>query len=103
VKPALMHGNLWYDNKMRSFIQRPVSLTDTAIQEDVLFDDSSAWCQNEFEMGILVLFGGFSAGFFQASRFVLSFSSQFVCGREAYGIHAKGLGDGLRIVMLRCY
>lgn len=33
--------------------------------EDILFDPSSAWCHNEFEMGILCLFGGLSAGFFQ--------------------------------------
>ncbi|KAL1797076.1 hypothetical protein ACET3X_005616 [Alternaria dauci] len=62
VKPAIVHGNLWYGNKMRGTI--PGSLTSNEA-EDILFDPSAAWCHSEFELGILCLFGGFSAGFFQ--------------------------------------
>lgn len=59
IAPALVHGNLWHGNKMRG------AIWGTSGVEDVLFDPSSCWCHSEFEMGILRLFGGFSAGFFQ--------------------------------------
>lgn len=62
IKPAIVHGNLWYGNKMRGTI--PSSFTSYEA-EDILFDPSAAWCHSEFELGILCLFGGFSAGFFQ--------------------------------------
>ncbi|KAJ5272793.1 hypothetical protein N7478_007918 [Penicillium angulare] len=59
ITPVTVHGNLWNGNKMRG------TIWGTEEVGDVVFDPSSSWCHSEFEMGILTLFGGFSAGFFQ--------------------------------------
>ncbi len=73
VVPALMHGNLWSGNSMRG------TVWGDAESGDVVFDPSSSWCHNEFEMGIVTLFGGFSSNLFQEYHDLLP--KDRACGR----------------------
>lgn len=47
-KPALIHGDLWSGNYMYSS------------QGPALIDPCASYCDREFEMGIMTMFGGFS-------------------------------------------
>jgi protein-ribulosamine 3-kinase len=58
ITPVLIHGDLWHGNKAYGLLPA----WDTA--EDVVFDPSACYCHSEFEIGIMRIFGGFSAGFF---------------------------------------
>lgn len=58
VKPALVHGDLWAGNKARGRIGGKGGI------EDVTFDAGSCYAHSEYELGIMRMFGGFSAGFF---------------------------------------
>lgn len=59
ILPSIVHGNLWYGNKLRGRIAGQGGI------EDVIFDPSACFAHSEFELGIMKLFGGFGAGFFQ--------------------------------------
>jgi protein-ribulosamine 3-kinase len=58
VTPVLVHGDLWRGNKARGKIGGWSGI------EDVVFDPSSCYAHSEYELGIMRMFGGFSAGFF---------------------------------------
>jgi protein-ribulosamine 3-kinase len=59
VTPALVHGDLWSGNKGRGTIGGRSGI------EDVVFDPSSCYAHSEYELGIMRMFGGFSAEFFR--------------------------------------
>ena len=58
VQPSLVHGDLWSGNKGRGRVGGKGGI------EDVTFDPSSCYAHSEYELGIMRMFGGFSAGFF---------------------------------------
>ncbi|TIA90336.1 hypothetical protein E3P99_01630 [Wallemia hederae] len=55
VKPALMHGDLWAGNASYS----------RTTNRPVIFDACSFYGHNEAELGIVQMFGGFGAKFFE--------------------------------------
>ena len=57
VQPALVHGDLWSGNKARGMVGGKGGI------EDVTFDAGSCYAHSEYELGIMSMFGGFSAGF----------------------------------------
>ncbi|RMZ91709.1 hypothetical protein DV736_g1036, partial [Chaetothyriales sp. CBS 134916] len=58
VVPVVIHGDLWAGNKGRGRF--------VAAIEDVIFDPSACYAHNEYEFGIMRMFGGFSnASFWQ--------------------------------------
>jgi len=59
IQPALVHGDLWSGNKARGRVGGKGGV------EDVTFDSSSCYAHSEYELGIMRMFGGFSAGFFK--------------------------------------
>ncbi|KAI4194041.1 MAG: hypothetical protein LQ346_003773 [Caloplaca aetnensis] len=58
IQPALVHGDLWSGNKARGRVGGKGGI------EDVVFDPGSCYAHSEYELGIMRMFGGFSAGFF---------------------------------------
>ena len=63
IQPVVCHGDLWSGNKGRgSFIGRT---DETNAIEDVIFDPSAVYGHNEYDHGIMNMFGGFSGGFFK--------------------------------------
>ncbi|KAL8645639.1 MAG: hypothetical protein Q9226_007208, partial [Calogaya cf. arnoldii] len=58
IQPALVHGDLWSGNKARGRVGGKGGI------EDVVFDPGSCYTHSEYELGIMRMFGGFSAGFF---------------------------------------
>jgi protein-ribulosamine 3-kinase len=58
IQPVLVHGDLWSGNKARGRIGEQGAI------EDVVFDPSCCYAHSEYEIGIMRMFGGFSAGFF---------------------------------------
>ncbi|MCJ1357990.1 MAG: hypothetical protein MMC33_007988 [Icmadophila ericetorum] len=58
VQPALVHGYLWSGNKSRGRVG------GRGGTEDITFDASCCYAHSEYELGIMRMFGGFSAGFF---------------------------------------
>ncbi|KAI9763363.1 MAG: hypothetical protein M1840_000555 [Geoglossum simile] len=58
IQPVLVHGDLWSGNKARG------KIGDHGAIEDAVFDPSSCYAHSEYELGIMRMFGGFSAGFF---------------------------------------
>lgn len=59
ITPVVVHGNLWQCNKMSGMIDGRTGI------EDVIFDPSASYSHSEFEIGIMRLFGGFPAIFWQ--------------------------------------
>lgn len=59
IVPVLVHGDLWTGNRVRGTIAGRV----TGVEE-VDFDPSTCWARSEYELGIMRMLGGFSAGFF---------------------------------------
>ncbi|MCJ1472419.1 hypothetical protein MMC13_001067 [Lambiella insularis] len=59
VQPALVHGDLWTGNKARGRVGGKGGI------EDVVFDPGCCYAHSEYELGIMRMFGGFSAGFFK--------------------------------------
>ena len=59
VRPALVHGDLWSGNKARGRIGGKGGI------EEVVFDAGSCFAHSEYELGIMRMFGGFSARFFK--------------------------------------
>ena len=58
VQPALVHGDLWSGNRARGRVGGKGGL------EDLVFDAGCCYAHSEYELGIMRMFGGFSAGFF---------------------------------------
>ena len=59
VTPVVTHGDLWSGNASRGKIggqEEP---------EDLVFDPSAAYTHNEYDLGIMNMFGGFGAAFFE--------------------------------------
>ena len=67
IKPVVVHGDLWSGNKGKgSFVGRDSSNPDEPGPiEDVVFDPSSCYAHNEFDFGIMQMFGGFGGSFFK--------------------------------------
>lgn len=58
IRPVLVHGDLWIGNRVRGRI------ASWSGPEEITFDPSVCYAHSEFEIGIMRMFGGFSAGFF---------------------------------------
>ncbi|KAI1614832.1 fructosamine-3-kinase [Exophiala viscosa] len=67
IKPVVIHGDLWSGNKSRgSFVGRDTASPDEpGPVEDLVFDPSSCYAHNEYDFGIMNMFGGFGAGFWK--------------------------------------
>ncbi|KIW28926.1 uncharacterized protein PV07_04778 [Cladophialophora immunda] len=63
IKPVVVHGDLWSGNKSKgSFVGRDNATPDMpGPTEDVVFDPSSCYAHNEYDFGIMRMFGGFSS------------------------------------------
>ncbi|KAG0131828.1 Fructosamine/Ketosamine-3-kinase [Tuber indicum] len=61
VKPSLVHGDLWSGNASRGIIGET---RDDGTIEEVVYDPSACYTHNEYEMGIMKMFGGFGNAFF---------------------------------------
>ncbi|TRX88401.1 hypothetical protein FHL15_010714 [Xylaria flabelliformis] len=59
IVPVMVHGDLWIGNRVRGNI----SGWDGGPQE-LVYDPSACYAHSEYELGIMRMFGGFSAGFF---------------------------------------
>jgi fructosamine-3-kinase len=58
ITPSLVHGDLWSGNKGRGRLGGKGGI------EDVAFDSGCCYAHSEFDLGLMRMFGGFSAGFF---------------------------------------
>jgi protein-ribulosamine 3-kinase len=67
IKPVVVHGDLWSGNKGRgSFVGRDETTLDhPGPVEDVSFDPSACYAHNEYDHGIMNMFGGFSRNFWK--------------------------------------
>lgn len=63
IQPVVTHGDLWSGNKGKAtFVGRKPGLS---IVEDVIFDPSVVYAHNEYDFGIMNMFGGFSSNFWK--------------------------------------
>lgn len=60
VTPVVVHGDLWSGNASAGVIG-----DSNGDSEDVIFDASACYAHNEFELGIMKMFGGFGQSFLQ--------------------------------------
>ena len=58
VTPVVVHGDLWSGNASVGVIG-----SDKGEPEEVVFDSSACYAHNEFELGIMKMFGGFGGSF----------------------------------------
>jgi fructosamine-3-kinase len=58
VTPVVVHGDLWSGNASIGIIG-----SSKGAPEDVVFDSSACYAHNEFELGIMNMFGGFGGSF----------------------------------------
>lgn len=58
ITPVVVHGDLWSGNASVGTIG-----TKGGQPEDVIFDSSACYAHNEFELGIMKMFGGFGGSF----------------------------------------
>jgi protein-ribulosamine 3-kinase len=58
VTPVVVHGDLWSGNASVGVIGN-----EQEEPEDVVFDSSACYAHNEFELGIMKMFGGFGGSF----------------------------------------
>ena len=59
VTPVVVHGDLWSGNASSG------SIGGTGDVADVVFDPSATYAHNEYDLGIMKMFGGFGSGFFR--------------------------------------
>ncbi|KAI9716523.1 MAG: hypothetical protein M1812_005254 [Candelaria pacifica] len=62
ITPVVVHGDLWSGNASRGTLSS--NKTATGIEE-VVFDPSSCYAHNEYELGIMKMFGGFGGRFLE--------------------------------------
>lgn len=60
VTPVLVHGDLWSGNATSG------KLPDMKETEELIYDPSACYAHNEYELGIMNMFGGFGERFFSA-------------------------------------
>jgi fructosamine-3-kinase len=58
ITPVVVHGDLWSGNASIGVIGNT-----KGEPEDVVFDSSACYAHNEFELGIMNMFGGFGGSF----------------------------------------
>lgn len=58
VTPVVVHGDLWSGNASVGIIGG-----ESGDPEDVVYDSSACYAHNEFELGIMKMFGGFGPSF----------------------------------------
>ncbi|KAI9711055.1 MAG: hypothetical protein M1828_001982 [Chrysothrix sp. TS-e1954] len=58
VTPVVVHGDLWSGNASRG------TIGGRGDPQDVVYDPSAAYAHNEYDLGIMKMFGGFGSGFF---------------------------------------
>jgi len=61
IKPVVCHGDLWSGNKGKG---KFLSRSESAV-EDIVFDPSAVYGHNEYDHGIMNMFGGFSSSFWK--------------------------------------
>ncbi|KAI9652570.1 MAG: hypothetical protein M1831_006673 [Alyxoria varia] len=59
VTPVVVHGDLWSGNASKGSIGNHTEV------QDIVFDPSAVYAHNEFELGIMNMFGGFGSSFFK--------------------------------------
>ena len=59
VIPVVIHGDLWSGNHSRGIIAGSGGV------EEVVFDPSCVYGHNEYELGIMRMFGGFEGSFWE--------------------------------------
>lgn len=66
IVPVVVHGDLWSGNASRGRIVKSGNRSDEAdgVIADVVYDPSACYAHNEYELGIMHMFGGFGKGFF---------------------------------------
>ncbi|MCJ1373298.1 1-phosphatidylinositol-3-phosphate 5-kinase [Loxospora ochrophaea] len=57
ITPVVVHGDLWSGNKGKAIIGGKGGV------EEVVFDPSACYAHNEYELGIMRMFGGFGVSF----------------------------------------
>ena len=57
IIPVVVHGDLWSGNASRG------KIAGRGEVEDVVFDPSACYAHNEYELGIMKMFGGFGGSF----------------------------------------
>lgn len=69
IQPVVVHGDLWSGNADRGRIVGNGAGEDGV--GDVVYDPSACYAHSEFELGIMRMFGGFGAEFFEEYHGVL--------------------------------
>lgn len=67
IYPVVVHGDLWSGNASQG---RIVEIVDHSEDDDdetgaVIYDPSACYAHNEYELGIMHMFGGFGSSFFE--------------------------------------
>lgn len=57
ITPVVVHGDLWSGNASKGMIG------GAGDSQDVIYDSSACYAHNEFELGIMKMFGGFGGTF----------------------------------------
>lgn len=67
ITPVIVHGDLWCGNagKGKIFNNEAGSRGGSGGVGDVVYDSSACYAHSEFELGIMKMFGGFSAEFYK--------------------------------------
>ena len=66
IQPVVCHGDLWSGNKTRAAISGRGEQSEPGNQvEEVVFDPSSCFGHNEYDHGIMNMFGGFENAFWK--------------------------------------
>lgn len=79
ITPVVVHGDLWSGNKSKGVFMRRGGTEDdndndnntASATEDVVFDPSATYAHNEYDFGIMNMFGGFPSSFWREYHAVL--------------------------------